>query len=226
MSWSNKTWESTTPIYDAILKMPFIKELMDGSLPVNKFQFYISQDSYYLDHFGRALALIGARAQSIEDALAFIRFGEGAIVVENALHQSFFTEFNIQDSGDMQPACHHYVHFLKSKATLDNIEVAMAAVLPCFWIYKKVGDYIYQNQTVHNNPYQKWIDTYAGEEFGILVERAISICDKVAEQCTPQQQALMTEAFITSSRLEWAFWDAAYHVRIWNLNSNTQQSNL
>jgi len=216
MSWSAKTWETAKPIYNTILEMPFIKELMEGKLAIEKFQFYITQDSFYLDHFGRALALIGARAQSIEDALSFIKFGEGAIVVENALHQSFFTEFNIQEKGVIQPACHHYVHYLKSKAALDQIEVAMAAVLPCFWIYKKVGDYIYQNQTLKNNPYQKWIETYAGEAFGILVERAITMCDQVAKQCTPQQQALMTDAFITASRLEWSFWDAAYNLRKWD----------
>ena len=46
----------------------------------------------------------------------------------------------------MQPVCHHYVHFLKSTAALDAVEIAMAAVLPCFWIYQKVGDYIYDNK--------------------------------------------------------------------------------
>ena len=93
MNWSTNTWNSTQIIYDEILQMPFINDLMYGNLEIEKFQFYITQDSFYLDHFGRALAMIGARAQSIEDALSFIRFGEGAIVVENALHQSFFKEF-------------------------------------------------------------------------------------------------------------------------------------
>jgi thiaminase/transcriptional activator TenA len=51
---------------------------------------------------------------------------------------------------------------------LAQVEVTMASVLPCFWIYKKVGDHIYQQQNKQNNPYQTWIDTYAGEEFGLL----------------------------------------------------------
>ena len=216
MNWSTNTWNSTQIIYDEILQMPFINDLMHGNLEIEKFQFYITQDSFYLDHFGRALAMIGARAQSIEDALSFIRFGEGAIVVENALHQSFFKEFKIHDKGMIQPACHHYVHYLKSKAATDQIEVAMAAVLPCFWIYKKVGDHVYHHQTTEHNPYQKWIDTYAGDEFGKLVDKAIQICDEVAANCSLNQQALMTEAFITSTRLEWSFWDAAYNLTKWN----------
>lgn len=91
----------------------------------------------------------------------------------------------------------------------------MAAVLPCFWIYKKVGDYIYQNQQLVNNPYQKWIDTYAGEEFGELTQRAIEITDNIARQSTEKQQQAMTEAFITASRLEYEFWNSAYLLKTW-----------
>lgn len=215
MKWSESTWIKADEIYQSILSMPYIVALMNGTLPIEKFQFYICQDSFYLDHFGRALAIIGARASDIEDSLQFIRFAEGAIIVENALHQSFFTSFSIHHKGSIEPACHHYTHFLKSTAALEQVEVAMAAVLPCFWIYKKVGDYILKNQSAQNNPYQKWIDTYAGEDFGILVDKAIQCCDRVATICTEEQRNKMTDAFLTASKLEWMFWDAAYQLRKW-----------
>lgn len=215
MKWSAKTWQQALPVYQSIIEMPFIEELLDGSLPAEKFQFYIAQDSHYLEHFGRALALIGARARDLQDVLTFIRFAEGAIVVENALHQFYFTDYNLAGKGAIEPACHHYVHYLKSATALEQVEIAMAAVLPCFWIYKEVGDHIYKNQRADNNPYRKWIDTYAGEEFGLLVQQAISICDRVAEQCTPAQQQAMTEAFMSAAKLEWMFWDAAYNLKRW-----------
>ena len=215
MKWSTKTWEQIQPIYQKIIGMPFIQELMDGTLPLEKFQFYIAQDSHYLEHFGRSLSVIAARMPDIKDLLAFIRFAEGAIVVENALHESYFKDFNLVDKGIMQPTCHHYVHFLKSTASLENVEVAVAAVLPCFWIYKEVGDYIYKQQQSDNNPYQKWINTYGGEEFGTIVQQAIAICDDIASGCTAAQQQSMTKAFITSSQLEFQFWDSAYHIRKW-----------
>lgn len=195
--------------------MPFITELMDGTLAIDRFQFYMMQDAHYLEHFGRALALIGARATHIDDALAFMRFAENAIVVENALHASYFQDFGVSHKGDVEPACHHYIHFLKSTAALDAVEVSMAAVLPCFWIYKEVGDYIFQHQKAGYNPYQKWIDTYAGEDFGLVVKKAIEICDRVAIATTEGTRAAMAEAFITASRLEFDFWDAAYKQRQW-----------
>lgn len=195
--------------------MPFITELMDGTLDKKRFQFYITQDAGYLEHFGRALSLIGARATHITDALAFMRFAENALVVESILHESYCKDYGILRKAALQPACHHYVHFLKSTAALDAVEVGMAAVLPCFWIYKAVGDHILHNQNAQDNPYQEWIDTYAGEEFGIAVKQAISICDNVASNTTEQIRTAMTEAFVTASLLEYDFWKGAYELRKW-----------
>ncbi|MFI8379396.1 thiaminase II [Leeuwenhoekiella sp. NPDC079379] len=217
MKWSNTSWNRIQPIYDRIIKMPFINQLADGSLPLEQFQFYIQQDSIYLENFGRALALIAARCHDVQDILAYTRFAEGAIVVENALHESFFNDFKITKTQQISPACHHYIHFLKSTAALDQVEVAMAAVLPCFWIYKEVGDFIYANQTSKNNPYQKWIDTYAGEEFGLLVEQAIAICDRVAQNCSQSQLDKMHSAFYIASQLEYMFWDSASKLNSWEI---------
>jgi len=215
MKWSEQTWKSIEVIYASILEMPFIEELTNGELPTEKFQFYIAQDSLYLEEFGRALALTGAKAFDIADALAYIRFAENAIVVENILHESFFKDFGLTDKGSIQPACHHYIHFLRSTAAFEPVEVAMAATLPCFWIYKKVGDYIYQNQNTAANPYQRWIETYGGEEFAVAVQKAIEICDNAAANTTPDIRKRMTQAFITSSRLEYDFWTAAYNLTVW-----------
>ena len=215
MTWSEQAWSSIESVYDSILNMSFISELANGTLPKEKFQFYMAQDSIYLEHFGRALSGIASKTRNIDDALAFNGFAEGAIVAENALHSSYFIDFGVTERGVPEPACHHYIHYLKSTVAFESAEIGMAAVLPCFWIYKKVGDYIYQNQNTENNPYKKWIDMYAGEEFGESVKRAISICDKAAANTTEEIRSLMTEAFITASRLEYDFWDGAYELRRW-----------
>jgi len=216
MKWTDKTWTQIEPIYQKILNMPFIEELQAGTLPLEKFQFYMGQDSFYLENFARSLALIGAKAHCVSHALDFIRFAEGAIVVEKALHDSYFKEFGLNQRGNIEPTTHHYINFLKSTSALDQVEVAMAAVLPCFWIYQEVGDSIYKNQLSGENPYEKWIDTYAGKEFKELVIKAKNICDSVAENCTTQQQERMTQAFVEASKLEFMFWDSAYQLKTWD----------
>ncbi|QQQ29171.1 hydroxyethylthiazole kinase [Chryseobacterium indoltheticum] len=151
----------------------------------------------------------------VSQTLKYLKYAETAIVVENILHESYFKDFGLNEKGEIQPACHHYIHFLKSTAALDSVEIAMASVLPCFWIYKKVGDHIYNHLQSENNPYQRWIDTYGGEEFADAVEQAINLCDEVASEATAAVREKMTEAFITSSRMEYHFWEAAYDLKKW-----------
>jgi thiaminase/transcriptional activator TenA len=215
MKWSEKIWLTIDEHYQSILKMPFIEELSAGSLPQEKFRFYMAQDSLYLEHFGRSLSLIAAKIHDLQDVLTFMRFAENAIVVENALHESYFKDFGLTDKGILQPACHHYIHFLRSTAALESVEIAVAAVLPCFWIYREVGNYIYQTQNTINNPYEKWISTYAGEEFSQAVDQAIAICDRLAENSTEETRARMSEAFIMATRMEYHFWEAAYELKTW-----------
>lgn len=215
MNWSDEAWASIESLYAKTIEMPFIQELIEGTLPKEKFQFYMAQDSLYLEHFGRALATIGAKTEALDDVLAYFRFAENAIVVESELHHSYFHVFGVEDRGTLQPACHHYIHFLKSTAAYEPVEVAMAATLPCFWIYQQVGDYILKQQSAEGNPYQKWIETYGGEDFASVVKQAITRCDAAAEATTPAVRHRMTEAFITASRLEYDFWTAAYTLRGW-----------
>lgn len=215
MKWSENAWAEALPIYNDITAMPFIKELVAGTLDVEKFKYYLQQDAHYLEYFARALAIIAAKAQDVDVMLDFIRFSEGAIVVERALHDSYFKEYNIDKRVAMSPTCHHYVHYLQSTVYMADAAIGMAAVLPCFWIYQKVGEYILSIQQKGENRYQNWIATYGGEEFGLLVQKAIAICDAAAENSTSQQRLKMTEAFITASRLEFSFWDSAYKLEGW-----------
>jgi thiaminase/transcriptional activator TenA len=214
MLWSEQAWQRTAHIYDAIINMPFIKELIAGTLPVEKFQFYISQDALYLEQFGRALSLISARAQKTEHVLQYARFAEGAIVVENALHAAYFQQYDISEAAAVSPACHHYTNFLLSTCALAPVEVAMAAVLPCFWIYRRVGDHIYAQQSGVDNPYKNWIDTYSGEAFGELVNKAIRYCDEVAN---PLHAENMFAAYEKACQLEYMFWDSAYVLEKWKV---------
>lgn len=215
MKWSKSAWERIEGIYQGILTLPFNKELMAGSLSQDRFRFYIQQDAIYLGDFSRALSLIAARCFNNPYTLDFIRFAEGAVVVEKALHNGYIKQFAVTTDAEVSPTCQNYTQFLLTKASLEQVEVAMAAVLPCFWIYKKVGDHIYANQNSQDNPYQEWINTYAGEEFGLLVEKAISICDDVAAGCSEVQREQMTLAFIKAAKLEWMFWDSAYKMEEW-----------
>ena len=98
------------------------------------------------------------------------------------------------------------------------LEEGLAAVLPCFTIYKQIGDFILNNQTNQkSNPYQNWINTYGGEEFENSVSKAIEITNKYATHASTELRSRMNLAFEKASKLEWMFWDSAYKQEVWKV---------
>jgi len=233
MKWSEKAWEAITPVFDGIISLPFIQELMNGVLAKEKFAFYIQQDALYLLDYGKALTGLATRLTKTEHIEAFLGFAGDCIAVEKAMHEMFSAELacdtaltehdNLAVEETLtekklkaSPTCLLYTSYLYSQFNAPA-EVMAAAVLPCFWIYMEVGKYILTNQNKDNNPFQAWIDTYVGEEFEKSVAKAVRICDELAEKCTEDQQNAMTQAFITCSKMEWMFWESAYRLEQWNI---------
>ncbi|GLU51715.1 thiaminase II [Dyadobacter frigoris] len=216
MKFTDHLWNEALPVYNKIQEHPFNQEMMAGTLPVEKFKFYIYQDSLYLAEFAKALATAGTKAGTSQELLDFLQFAQNAIIVERILHESYFKEYVIDFDGGKAPGCFAYTNYLLSTAAYESYEVSVAALLPCFWIYKKIGDYIYANQA-SPNPYQNWIDAYAGEEFAASVEKALSICNNLADQASETVRGKMTEAYLNASKLEYVFWDSAYQLENWKV---------
>src|SRR3954462_8991116 len=118
--FSPEAWDRNAHTYEIIRTMPFNAELAAGTLSEARFKHYITQDAHYLIGFGRALTLAAAKAPDPDRIVQFAKSAEGAIVVERALHGSFFAQFAITPEvfaqTPLSPTCHHYVCYLLATA--------------------------------------------------------------------------------------------------------------
>jgi thiaminase/transcriptional activator TenA len=217
-TFSTTAWQNNLTLYEKILAMPFNAELAAGTLSLDRFRHYIIQDAHYLEGFARALALASAKADTADQIVQFAAAAQTAIMVERALHSDYFRKFGItpEDFAAAQPTpvCDHYVSYLLRVAALDPFPVVLAALLPCFWIYLEVGKDIH-GRAAKPNPYQAWIDTYAGEEFATAVQAVIATTDAVASVASERMRLSMHAAFTRATQLEWMFWDSAYRLAKW-----------
>jgi len=220
MLFSAQLWQQHADLYQKILAHPFNQQLSQGTLSQSAFQHYMIQDAHYLVAYGRALAVCAAKAFDAKDVIQFAEAAKLAIVFEREMHDSFLTQFNVSqiefENTPLTLACHHYTSFLTATAWSESYPVVLASLLPCFWIYAEVGRDIVK-QSVANNPYQAWIDTYAGEEFHTAVGEVVATIDRVAARCDEDTLAKMHQAYHRGAELEWLFWDSAYHEQTWPL---------
>jgi thiaminase/transcriptional activator TenA len=213
MKFTDKLWKHNEPIYNAIINHPFNRELTEGTLSTERFVFYLQQDSLYLVDFCRALSILAGLSPDPGTMTDFIRLTDKVIEGERGMQDEFFKIYGIVPQTEQSPACLAYTNYLLATATTRSYAEAVAAALPCFWIYREVGKHIFNN-AVRGNPYRKWIDTYASEEFFASVDKAIDLTDAAA-QASVHLQPKMEEVFEKAVRLEWMFWDSAYRREAW-----------
>lgn len=209
MLFSQYVWDQIANIYQGIIHHPFNQKLMHGTLEKEKFSFYIEQDSLYLRDFARCHALIASRVP-VPHVRTFLRYADCALVAEQEIvHQFFKATFGIKETGALTPATISYTNYLLRVCVMESHEISIAAILPCFWIYRKVGLYIAEH-SVANNPYAHWIETYSSEDFGKSVDEVIGIFNDIASNTNDITRQQMRDAFYKSSVLEWHFWNDAY----------------
>jgi thiaminase (transcriptional activator TenA) len=218
MKFTMELWRSIEGIYAAILRHPFIRGLTDGSLPRESFQFYIVQDALYLREFARALSLAAARAPRDEWIIMFNEHAAGALRVERALHESFFTEFGLAPDDvvatPLAPTNLAYTSYLLAVSNTAPFHEAIAALLPCYWIYWEVGKEL-ERAGSPQALYTRWIGTYASKEFGALVGAVLEATDTTAARMGSTERETMRRHFLTTSRYEWMFWEMGYRREAW-----------
>lgn len=217
MKWYQSVREKTEYIFQAITTHDFILKLLDGTLPKETFEFYINQDSFYLKEYKRVLSKVGIKCRQDTEIQFFLESATGILGVEEALHETFLKGVNLE--AEPSPTCELYTSYLTRMVHNETASVGIAAVLPCFTIYKEVGDFLLAKQSslAKENPYQNWIDTYGGEDFADSVNKAVEIANRHAETADNETLELMNDAFLKSSKLEWMFWDSAYQREQWSI---------
>ncbi len=206
------------PIWQAIFHHPFILELGAGTLPREKFRFFICQDFLYLQEFTRVLCLGGAKAPDLKTMDLFARHAHNTVLVEQAIHITFARRLGLSgrnlERTPAAPVTQAYTRHLLSVAELEPLGELVAAILPCYWIYQEVGMRL-QRSRPKDPLYARWVRAYAGKEFRELVQEQFRLIDRLGGEATASQRARMTERFVMSSRYEYLFWEQAYQLRGW-----------
>ena len=118
---------------------PFITHMADGTLPLEKFRYYMLQDYLYLRDYTKILAAILQKADTFEQ----IRFLSGEI--ESTLGETYRTHIpymqrlGITEEEICQAHTHidncAYSHYMLCETQNGNVLTGLVALLNCSWSY-------------------------------------------------------------------------------------------
>jgi thiaminase/transcriptional activator TenA len=220
MGYAQQLQVRYAPIFARVLDHPFVRGIGDGTLPLDRFRFYIEQDYLFLIEYSRMLALAVAKGRALPVMGQFAELLHATLNVEMGLHRGYAARFGISEEALARvaaaPTTYAYTRHLLATAYAGSLPEIAAALLPCQWGYGEIGKALTTAGVPPNAPlYAEWIQMYAGEEYHTLVDGLIATFDALADQESDHGRERLAETFLTSSRYEWSFWEMAWRMETW-----------
>lgn len=208
------------PIWRQIIAHPFVTEIANGTLPIEKFRFYVMQDYSFLQEFARCLALATAKSETLDSMRVFSSLLESSLKYEfqmlEMLAQSIGIPTKILRKARPAPSCAAYAQHIVSIAYSCTVGEILASLLPCMWTYQEIAQAIGDSASLRSKPtYSKWCDTYLTPQYADLVSRYRTMIDQHAKGMGRVMHKRMKQCFLQSSRYEYLFWDMAYNKQVW-----------
>ena len=209
MSLFERLCEACAPEWRDYTQHKFVQGLGDGSLPHHCFRYYLMQDYLFLIHFARAYALGVYKSRTLlqmEESAGALQ----AIFTEMNLHIEYCAQWGIAkeqlEQTPEDPANMAYTRYVLECGVSGDLLDLHTALSPCVIGYARIGTALAATPR-DDNPYQRWIDEYAGEAFQGVAQAAEERLDRLAESyMTEARFPFLQQVFSQACRLETGFW--------------------
>jgi len=189
---------------------PFIRQMVNGTLPKSAFDYYLLQDNLYLSKYARAFGIMGAKAFKT-DELAWLLNKSVAFLHEhgrdtnNALDDETFEK-------EASATTMAYTAFFLETAWSEDMLLAYASVLPCQRLYDWLFSTIHRTEEISDqNPYKKFIAQYADPSNHAVTLKMENFLERYAASLTQESLQRAQLHYDTAMRYEAQFFDQALH---------------
>jgi thiaminase (transcriptional activator TenA) len=207
-------------IWASLHEHPFVRELAAGTLPLERFRFYLEQNLMYLPEYARAIALGAARAGDVDELGRFSDALASVVAEEIPKDRELLArviELGAEDRGGaraMAPATLAYTSFLLSTAYRAGPLEILTAIMPCAWSYGEIADRL-RDRIAPHPVYAGWVGFFAGGQYEDVVRELRAQLDARATGLPPSRRRELALLFDMAGRLEHGFWDMAYGLVQW-----------
>ena len=216
MSFSKNLKLKANDVWEAAYRHPFVQELGQGILHMEKFQFYLLQDYLYLLSYAKVFALGAVKSDAEWLILKFTDSQYNIICSEMNLHRDYMQSFGISkaDIDQVKPALFNrtYTASMLAEGQIGDVAAILVAILPCAWSYADFGQRLakdYETELL-KNPYKTWIDMYASADYYESFAWMFEALDDLCIGKTTREKERLEEIFQSGMEFEYLFWEMSY----------------
>ncbi|PYH47528.1 DNA-directed DNA polymerase alpha catalytic subunit POL1 [Aspergillus saccharolyticus JOP 1030-1] len=199
-------------VWSKFTQHEFVRQLGDGTLPVERFKAYLVQDYLYLIQFARSNALAAYKAGSMESIAA-----SAQIVLhiqrETALHLDYCASFGLtKEEMEKTPetiACTAYSRYILDVGQSEDWLALQMALAPCLIGYGAIAQRLYSDKESvrEGNRYWKWVENYVADDYTEAVRLGSELLEKHMRDVSPSRMEELIKIFVRATELEIRFWD-------------------
>ena len=217
MSLTSELRERHRDLWRKMVTHPFVTEMGDGTLPVEKFRAYFLQDYVFVADLVSTVALAMSKAPDFEAASRLNRFLTGILNPENDLFVRAFAELGATEAeysaASASPATQAFGDFLMRLGLEGDFEDILTALYVTEATYLDWGSRLIEEGKRPANPvFREWIDIHGPAVLGELVQWMGEHLDGAD---LGGRRTRIDRIFLTTLRYEYLFWESAYRGEHW-----------
>jgi len=213
MSLTQELRDTYQTLWQQMVTHPFVVEMGEGTLPVEKFRTYFLQDYVFVRDLV-AMAAVGiAKAPSMLAASMLHQFLTGILNPENDLFVRAFAELGASEAeytaASATPVTQAFGDFLVRTGLEGNFADIITILYVTEGTYLDWGTQLNAAGKQPSHPiYREWIALHSPPVLGAFVAWLGNYLDSAASGL---QRPRIARIFHTALRYEYLFWEAAYH---------------
>jgi thiaminase len=186
---------------DKIMKTNFVSLLLDGSLHIDVFSSFISQDIQYLKQDFFLFKKLAEKSTSIDIKEFLLKVSNDCISFEQYFQNIIVKEFEIQTSNFLNDAFNQYIKHLQCCVKHMRFDEAYFALLPCYLLYFDLGKR-FECFNTEKNQFKTFISTYSGTEFESFVNRFMNLAKEILVKKSVSEIVEISKIYETSCKYE------------------------
>ena len=220
MALTDELYESVKDIWKGYHEHPFVNGIGDGSLPIEKFRFYMLQDYLYLYEYAKVFALGLVKATEPSMIRRFSYFVEDTLGGEMDIHSGYMERLGITEEEVARATKSlvnaSYTSYMLEVGFRGNELDILVAILSCAWSYAEIGRRLAEKYPdAANHPfYGEWVKGYTSKEYNDMNDEILYLVNTLGEGISRKRTAELKEVFINCSRYEGMFWDMAWNMEM------------
>lgn len=220
MTLTEELYESAKDIWAGYHEHPFVNGIGDGSLPIEKFKFYMLQDYLYLYDYAKVFALGVVKASEPSMIRRFSAFVEDTLGGEMDIHSGYMERLGITDEDVARAtkslANASYTSYMLNVAFQGDELDILVAILSCAWSYAEIGAKLKEKypESVNHPFYGEWVQGYTSAEYNDMNDELLYLVNILGENIGKKRREALKEIFVNCSRYEAMFWDMAWNMEM------------